>query len=85
MVLDGAINGKYFLAYVEQVLLPTLREGDIVVMDNLSSHKNAGVAEAILSVGAKVLYLPLYSPAMKTKLQSNRDGVFEIEDIGTQV
>jgi transposase len=62
MVLDGAINGNYFLAYVEQVLLPTLHEGDIVVMDNLSSHKIAGVAEAIQSIGAKVLYLPPYSP-----------------------
>ena len=62
MVVDGAINGELFLAYVEQVLLPTLREGDIVVMDNLSSHKVAGVEKAILSVGAKILYLPPYSP-----------------------
>jgi transposase len=62
MVVDGAINGELFLAYVEQILLPTLREGDIVVMDNLSSHKVAGVKEAIESVGAKVLYLPPYSP-----------------------
>ena len=62
MTLDGAINGDYFLAYVKQVLVPTLKEGDIVVMDNLSSHKVAGVKEAIESVGAKVLYLPPYSP-----------------------
>jgi transposase len=62
MTLDGAINGEYFLAYVEQVLVPTLRVGDVVVMDNLSSHKVAGVREAIESVGAKVLYLPPYSP-----------------------
>ena len=62
MVVDGAINGELFLAYVEQILLPTLREGDIVVLDNLSSHKVAGVKEAIESVGAKVLYLPPYSP-----------------------
>jgi transposase len=58
MVVDGAINGDYFLAYVDQVLVPTLKEGDIVVMDNLSSHKVAGVKEAIESAGASVLYLP---------------------------
>ena len=47
MVLDGAMNGKAFLAYVRQVLVPTLQPGDLVVMDNLSSHKAAGVREAI--------------------------------------
>jgi len=62
MVVDGAINGEVFLAYVEQMLLPTLRKRDIVVMDNLSSHKVAGVEKAIHSVGAKILYLPPYSP-----------------------
>ena len=55
-------NGDIFLAYVEQQLVPTLKAGDIVVMDNLSSHKVAGVRKAIESVGAKVLYLPPYSP-----------------------
>jgi transposase len=62
LVLDGAINGDVFLAYVKQVLVPTLRCGDIVVMDNLSSHKIAGVLQAIESAGAKLLYLPPYSP-----------------------
>jgi transposase len=62
LVLDGAINGVSFLAYVRQVLVPTLRAGDVVVMDNLSSHKKAGVREAIEAVGAKLLYLPPYSP-----------------------
>ena len=62
MVLDWAINGEWFLAYVEQILLPTLKEGDIVVFDNLSSHLVAGVKVAIESVGAKVLPLPPYSP-----------------------
>ena len=62
MVVDGAINGELFLAYVNKILLPTLREGDMVVLDNLSSHKVAGVKEAIASVGAKVVYLPPYSP-----------------------
>ena len=62
MVVDGAINGELFVAYVEQILLPTLKEGDIVVMDNLSSHKVAGVKKAIESVGARLVYLPPYSP-----------------------
>ena len=62
LVVDGAINGELFLAYVQQQLVSTLRKGDIVVLDNLSSHKVAGVQEAIESVGAKVMYLPPYSP-----------------------
>ena len=62
VVVDGAINGDVFLAYVQQQLVPTLQEGDIVVMDNLSSHKVAGVEQAIKSVGAQLLYLPPYSP-----------------------
>jgi len=62
LVVDGAINGEIFLAYVQQHLAPTLRLGDIVVMDNLSSHKRAGVREAIEATGAKLLYLPPYSP-----------------------
>ena len=62
MVVDGAINGELFLAYVEQELVQTLKEGAIVVLDNLSSHKAAGVKAAIESVGAQVVYLPPYSP-----------------------
>jgi transposase len=62
LVIDGAVNGDLFLAYVEQQLAPTLREGDVVIMDNLSSHKKVGVREAIESVGATLLYLPPYSP-----------------------
>jgi transposase len=62
MVLDGAMNGKAFLAYVEQVLVPTLKPGDRVVLDNLSSHKQASVRQAIERAGAKLLYLPPYSP-----------------------
>lgn len=61
-VLDGAVNGASFLAYVEQILVPTLEPGDIVVMDNLSSHKITGVEEAIRSAGAALRYLPPYSP-----------------------
>lgn len=62
LVVDGAINGAIFRAYVEQQLVPTLRAGDIVVMDNLQAHKVAGVREAVESARAEVLYLPPYSP-----------------------
>jgi len=62
MVLDGPINGQWFQAYVDQVLVPTLSPGDIVVMDNLGSHKGAGVRKAIEATGATLLYLPPYSP-----------------------
>lgn len=61
-VIDGAMDGPSFLAYVEQVLAPTLRKRDIVFMDNLRTHKIDGVREAIEAVGAKVRYLPAYSP-----------------------
>jgi len=62
MVLDGPINRIAFQAYVEQVLVPELRPGDIVVMDNLSSHKGPDVRLAIEAAGAQLLYLPPYSP-----------------------
>ena len=62
MVLDRPINGEFFQAYVDQVLVPELRPGDIVVMDNLGSHKGVGVREAIETAGASLLYLPPYSP-----------------------
>ena len=62
LIVDGAINGDIFLAYVEQMLAPTLNAGDIVIMDNLSSHKVVGVREAIEARGATLLYLPPYSP-----------------------
>jgi transposase len=62
MVLDGPINGASFLAYVDQFLVPELSAGDIVVMDNLGSHKGKAVRQAIEAVGAKLLYLPPYSP-----------------------
>jgi transposase len=62
LTVDGPINGCVFLSWVEQHLVPTLSAGDVVVMDNLSSHKVAGVREAIESVGAELRYLPPYSP-----------------------
>ena len=62
MVLDGPINGELFQDYVDQVLVPELHPGDVVVMDNLGSHKGASVRAAIERVGASLLYLPPYSP-----------------------
>lgn len=62
MVLDGPINGRAFHAYVEQVLVPELRPGDIVILDNLSSHKGGKVRHAIEQAGASLLFLPPYSP-----------------------
>jgi transposase len=61
-VFDGAINGERFRAYVEQALAPALRAGDVVIMDNLRAHKVKGVREAIEAAGARLLYLPPYSP-----------------------
>ena len=62
MVLDGPMNGPAFLAYVEQMLAPTLRRGDTVIMDNLPAHKVAGVRAAIVGKGARLRLLPPYSP-----------------------
>lgn len=62
MVLDGPMDGECFLAYVEQILSPTLWPGDVVVMDNLPAHRVKGVRSAIERAGAKLLYLPPYSP-----------------------
>lgn len=62
MTVDGPVNGEVFVAFCEQVLLPTLQPGDVVIMDNLPSHKVAGVRQAIEAADASVLYLPPYSP-----------------------
>jgi transposase len=62
MLLDGPMDGISFVEYVQQVLSPELRQGDMVICDNLSSHKVAGVREAIEARGAELLYLPAYSP-----------------------
>jgi transposase len=61
-VVDGPINGTIFRAYVEQFLVPELRPGDIVILDNLGSHRAQAVRDAILAVGAKLAFLPPYSP-----------------------
>ena len=60
--IEGPINGEAFLLYIEKVLVPTLRHGDIVIMDNLGSHKANAVRRAIRAAGARLFYLPKYSP-----------------------
>jgi len=62
LVIDGSVNKKMFAAYIEQELAPTLRPNDIVIMDNLSAHKNKSVRESIERRGATLRYLPPYSP-----------------------
>jgi len=62
MVLDGPMTGVAFLAYVEQVLVPSLRHGDVVIMDNLPAHRRPAVRVAIEAAGARLLHLPPYSP-----------------------
>jgi putative transposase len=61
-LLDGPINAERFLLYVERVLIPSLKPGDIVIMDNLGSHKGKAVRQAIRAAGARILFLPKYSP-----------------------
>jgi transposase len=61
-LFDGPIKGERFLAYVAQSLVPTLRSGDVVIMDNLGSHKGKAVRQAIRQVGARLIFLPQYSP-----------------------
>jgi transposase len=61
-VVDGPIDGESFLAYVEQILVPTLEPGDIVIIDNLGSHKGTAVRRAIRAAGARLFFLPPYSP-----------------------
>ena len=62
MVLDGPMTGEWFLAYTEQVLVPTLRPGDVVILDNLPAHKGTAVRGAVEAAGATLLFLPPYSP-----------------------
>lgn len=64
-VFDGAMNGERFRAYVEHLLVPMLREGDIVIMDNLGSHKSQPVRRMIREAGAKLFFLPKYSPDLQ--------------------
>ena len=91
-VFDGAINGERFRAYIEQMLAPTLRPDDIVLLGNLSSHKIAGIAEAITAQGAQLTYLPPYSPdlnpieqafakfkaALRQAAERTREGLWQV-------
>ena len=62
MSIEGSVDGEVFLAFIEQILVPTLRPGQVVVMDNLAAHKGAAVRTAIEATGAQLLFLPPYSP-----------------------
>ena len=70
MVLDQPMNGEWFRAYVEQALVPTLRPGDVVVLDNLGSHKGQAVRRAIRNAGAHLVFLPPYSPDLNPMEQA---------------
>ena len=70
--LEGPINGEAFLLYIEKVLVPTLRHGDIVIMDNLGSHKANAVRRAIRAAGARLFYLPKYSPDLNLRKAAQR-------------
>ena len=89
-VIDGPINGETFGAYVEQFLVPTLAAGDIVIMDNLGSHKGQAVRAAIESVGAGLLFLPPYSPDIeqvfaKLKAQLRKEAARTVETLWNAV
>lgn len=86
-VMEGSMTGERFIKYVQDVLVPTLHEGDIVIMDNLKSHKVRGVKEAIYAIGASVVYLPPYSPdfnpieKMWSKVKTYLRAICKISDI----
>ena len=76
MVLDGPMNREAFRAYVDQVLVPTLRPGDVVVMDNLPAHKGQHTRDAIKAAGANLLYLPPYSPDLRGRASKPIENAF---------
>ena len=93
LVIDSPMNGEVFLAYVKQQLIKILRPSDIVIMDNLTSHKQPGVQDAIESVGANVMYLPPYSPDLnpielafsKLKTLLRRSAERTVEDLWKRI
>mgnify|MGYP001815397646 FL=1 len=93
MVLDGAMHGAAFLAYVEQMLAPTLKLGDVVIMDNLPAHKPVAVRQAIENAGATLRFLPPYSPDFnpiemafsKLKAILKKAACRKIEDLWTTI
>jgi putative transposase len=92
-LFEGAINGARFLAYVQQSLVPTLKAGDVVVMDNLGSHKSSQVRQAIRDVGARLLFLPKYSPDLnpieqvfaKLKTLLRKDAARTVDTVTTAI
>jgi len=93
MVAEGPMDGDMFLAYVQTCLCPTLQPGDVVIADNLSSHKVAGVEQAIVAAGARVVYLPPYSPDLnpieklfaKLKALLGRAAKRTVEDLWAEI
>jgi transposase len=93
MVADGPMDGDMFLAYLRDCLCPVLNPGDLVIADNLSSHKVAGVAEAVSAVGARIEYLPPYSPDFNpienlfAKLKGHLRGVAKrtVDDLWSEI
>ena len=85
-VLDGPVNGIFFRAWVEQQLVPTLKPGDVVIMDNLGSHKAKAIRKAIRAAGATLLYLPPYSPDSEaevlTLIETAKKGCFLEQTLG---
>ena len=79
-VFEGAINGQRFRAYIEQMLVPTLAPGDIVLLDNLRSHKVAGIAEAIAARGAQLIYLP----PLQSRSEPDRAGFRQVQGAAAQ-
>lgn len=79
-VLYGPINGRSFLAYVEQMLIPTLSPGDVVILDNLGSHKGQAVRRAVRAVGAKLLFLP----PLQSRPEPDRTGFRQAQDHAPQ-
>ena len=75
-IYDGAMNGNVFLGYVEQILVPSLSAGDVVVRDNLPAHKFAGARDAIETAGARLLHLP---PYIQSRLQPDRKRILETQ------
>ena len=84
-VFDGPINGASFKAYVEQVLAPALRPGDVVVMDNLGSHKGRAIRHAIRAVGARLLFLPPYTNRPRTSTPGDSQSVANVTQCGTSL
>jgi transposase len=92
-VMDGPINGESFRAYVEQILVPTLKPGDIVVLDNLGSHKGTSIRSLIRKAGARLAFLPPYSPDLnpieqvfaKLKTLLRRAEARTVEAVGSRI